>query len=33
VAEQVNAGKAPLQEASAGVRVRSLARKQQKGQQ
>ena len=32
VAEQVNAGKAPLQEASAGVRIRTLARKQQRGQ-
>jgi hypothetical protein len=30
VAEQVNAGKAPLTEAAAGVRVRSLERKQAK---
>jgi hypothetical protein len=31
VAEQVNAGKAPLHEASAGVRIRQLERKQAKG--
>lgn len=30
-AEQVNAGKAPLTEAAAGVRVRSLERKQARG--
>jgi hypothetical protein len=31
VAEQVNAGKAPLEEAAAGVRTRRLERKQAKG--
>jgi hypothetical protein len=31
VAEQVNAGRAPLQEAAAGVRIRRLERKQAKG--
>jgi hypothetical protein len=30
VAEQVNAGRAPLQEAAAGVRIRALERKQAK---
>jgi hypothetical protein len=33
VAEQVNAGKAPLEEASAGVRTRRLERRQAKGKQ
>jgi hypothetical protein len=32
VAEQVNAGRAPLEEAAAGVRIRRLERKQTKGQ-
>jgi hypothetical protein len=31
VAEQVNAGRAPLHEAAAGVRIRRLERKQAKG--
>jgi hypothetical protein len=31
VAEQVNAGRAPLEEAAAGVRIRKLERKQAKG--
>ena len=33
VAEQVNAGKAPLEEASAGVRTRRLERRQVKAKQ